>query len=261
MRSVRAGATCLGAALAAALAVPAGSAGASDYSNTCTSRDKRYVVEDGALYRASDRDRKQRLAYAVLEEQVLERREGYCLAKDGDGKESRFGFEASKSRRVVMVDDGPKRVRAELVCELAMDGLPAAYRCAREVVTRDDKTPEAVRSFAVGSRGAWHHNGSVMRLDAIDEARAFIYMNPRDGLRREGVSAETVLFTGERKGQDYAGTAYVFNRTCGQREYGVRGRVEDGERRVVLDGQAPILGPDCTVVGTRPDRLVFELKR
>lgn len=261
MRRVRRAGSCLGAVLAAVLGSAALPAAASDYSNMCASRDKRYAVEDGVLYRASDKDRKQRLAYAVLEEQVLERKDGYCLAKGSDGKESRYGFEFSKSRRVAMVDDGAKRVRTELVCELAMDGLPAAYRCAREVVTTDDKKPGPVRSFAVGTRGAWHHNGSVMRLDAIDDMRAFVYMNPREGLRREGVAAETVLFTGERKGAEYAGTAYVFNRICGQKEYAVRGRVEDGEHRVVLDGQAPILGADCTVVGTRPDTLVFELKR
>lgn len=261
MRRVRRAGSCLGVVLVAAQCAAAMPAIASDYSNTCTSRDKRYAVEDGVLYRASDKDRTKRLAYVVLEEQVLERKDGYCLAKGSDGKESRYGFEASKSRRVVMIDDGPKRVRAELICELAMDGLPAAYRCAREVVTTDERKPGPVRSFAVGTRGAWHHNGSVMRLDAIDETRAFVYMNPREGLRREGVSAETVLFTGERKGQDYAGTAYVFNRACGQKEYAVRGQVEDGEHRVVLEGAAPVLGPDCAVVGTRPDRLVFELKR
>lgn len=261
MTGVRLAGACLGAVLAAALGLPIAPAVASDYSNTCTSRDKRYAVEDGVLYRGADVHRKQRLGYAVIEEQILVRREGFCLAKGSDGKESRFGFEMSKSRRVVMVDDGTKRVRAELVCELAMDGLPAAYNCAREVVTADEKKPGPVRSFAVGARGAWHHNGSVMRLDAIDEMRAFVYMNPREGLRREGVSAETVLFTGERSGEAYAGTAYVFNRTCGQKEYAVRGQVEGGEHRVVLEGAAPILGPDCKVIGTRPDKLVFELKR
>lgn len=251
----------LGAALAAGLAAVASPAAASDYSNTCTSRDKRYVVEDGVLYRARDKDRKERLVYAVLEEQVLEQRVGYCLARGSEGKESRFGFQMRKSRRVAFVYDGVKRVRAELDCELASDGLPAAFECGREVVTADVRTPAPPRKFAVGARGAWHHNGSVMRLDAIDDLRAFIYMNPRAGLLQENVSAETVLFTGERVGNAYAGTAFVFNRACGQLEYAVRGRVEDDEHRVVLQGQAPIVGPGCKVAGTRPDTLVFELKR
>lgn len=110
-----------------------------------------------------------------------------------------------------------------------------------------------------GGPTLWNHNGSTMRLVADGSHRRFIYDSPRQGMRDEGVTAGTVLFDGNRNGERYSGTAYVFSGSCGLRAYRVQGTVSADQRWVTLRGQAPRLATNCAQIGSRPDELVFEL--
>jgi uncharacterized caspase-like protein len=110
-------------------------------------------------------------------------------------------------------------------------------------------------------RTLWNHNGSVMALVAAGSERRFYYQVPRQGIADQGVKPNTMLFRGVLSGSNYEGIAYLFSAKCGSREYRVRGPIEADGRRVVLRGQATRIDPNCSVVGTIPDELVFEYLR
>lgn len=64
---------------------------------------------------------------------------------------------------------------------------------------------------------------------------------------------------GEVVGDSYSGTAFVFDRRCGQVPYQVSGPILDGGRRVVMRGRAPRVNRQCSVYGYKDDVLEFEL--
>mgnify|MGYP001194461687 CR=1 FL=1 len=231
---------------------------ASDYFNECKSTDGRYIVEDEVLYRAGDKDRSTKLTYAIVEEQVLAERRSYCIPSNPEAQGQKFENYSRNSRQTVEIDDGGRVQRATLTCELAASGLPAAYDCAREVVTFDNKLPGPLRNYRLGTPGNWSHNNSVMRLDADGARRSFYYMNPRPGLRALGVSGGTLLFEGARDGYTYRGTARYFTRTCGVQQFPVSGTVSADESRIELTGVSQRLDAACNPSGTRQERLVFE---
>ncbi len=105
----------------------------------------------------------------------------------------------------------------------------------------------------------WDHNGSTVRLLADGSLRIFRYEKPRKGMLDAGARPGTLLFEGERQGTRYAGTAYVFSKTCGPIGYAVEGSVSSDQRRVELDGQAPKRNGNCAVISYRDDHLVFSL--
>lgn len=123
---------------------------------------------------------------------------------------------------------------------------------------RPDDVPLSAPSLA-GAPTAWNHNGSTMRLVADGARRKFLYDSPRPGIISEGVTPGALLFDGVRNGEVYRGTAYIFSRRCGRRPYEVSGSVGADQRSVVMTGQAPVLGRNCEVVGSKADTLVFEL--
>jgi len=224
---------------------------ASDYAHECRSADGLYEMSDEQLFAAGEEPRTA-IAYRTLKDTVLSERKGYCLSHG-----QHFQFEArSYLRRVrFQVDGNP--VEVEMLCELAADGLPAAYNCEKEVVTLQTNSGTASASTAV-----WTHNGSVMRLDAKGASRVFSYEKPRAGMRRVGARPGDVVFEGTREGTAYSGTAYMFSPNCGRTPYAVSGNVTPDDRRVMLEGQAPVLDADCKVTGYRRDRLRFDyLKR
>ena len=231
---------------------------ASDYSSECKSEDGKYVADDGGLYRSADEARANRLVYAILEEQVLEESEGYCLSDDPASQGQKYGNLYRKTRLKVRIGGGDGAKRAVLLCELASSGLPASYNCDHTVVTRKVDEPGPVQGYRPGSTGTWDHNGSVMKLEANAKERRLIYMNPRSGLMQAGVSANTVLFEGERTGDRYTGKARFFSKACGEQIFSVTGLVTKGERRIVLEGEAPTIDGNCRKVGKRHERLVFE---
>lgn len=103
----------------------------------------------------------------------------------------------------------------------------------------------------------WVHNGSIVKLVAQGGKREFYYEVPREGLTKVGVTPGTLLFSGQRSGKSYSGTAYIFNKRCGPVAYQVSGKVSDDDRQVTMEGQAPSVGADCQVVSTKPDTLIF----
>jgi hypothetical protein len=252
---------CRGLCVAVLIVLPM-TAGASDYSNECKSADGVYVVEDGQLFRAADKDRKSKLTYAIVEEQVLEESRGLCFSSNPEARGASYRNVFRKARQVLAIDrPGDTPVRITVMCELAASGLPAAFSCDREQTTMSRKTPGPAVRYTLGSPGTWSHNGSVMRLDADGQTRRLVYMNPRDGLRRVGVSGETTLFDGERMGNTYKGTARWFSATCGEQPFAVTGSVNAEESRIELTGDAPRLDAGCKPAGTRKERLVFERAR
>jgi formylglycine-generating enzyme required for sulfatase activity len=109
-------------------------------------------------------------------------------------------------------------------------------------------------STAADAASLWDHNGSVVSLEANGAIRKFHYTKPKPGLP---VTNGTLLFDGRKDGNNYSGTAYIFNRKCGPRGYSVSGPVSEDQRTVTMRGQAPRLDLNCKVIGYKDDRLVF----
>lgn len=282
MRILSRPALSLVAALVAGVAAPP--ANASDYSNVCRTADGAYEIDDGEL-RSVDPAGKQTPAipYTRVRETVLAHETGHCLSEAAKGQT--FKYEAKSSALRVAFTDGGQKREVDFICELAADGLPAAYNCDRRVVTAksdggkgEARRADATRTSSEPARAAepraaaepaakasvpgrsWLHNGSVMRLEGTGSERRFVYEAPRAGIRKVGAKPGTLLFEGQLDGQRYAGTAYVFAEGCPPQPYPVTGRLSDGGRRVVMTGKAPRLGPSCNATGTRDDTLVFTWK-
>jgi hypothetical protein len=117
----------------------------------------------------------------------------------------------------------------------------------------------ALLTFKAEAQSTWTHNGSLVSLSADGSARQFIYQDPRPAMREVGVAAGTVLFRGNRRGNNYTGTAYVFSSRCGALPYAVTGFVSSDDRQVVLHGTAPQVDTNCRVVAGRDDVLTFDL--
>jgi len=89
---------------------------------------------------------------------------------------------------------------------------------------------------AGGAASLWDHNGSVVSLEATGNVRKFYYKVPRSNLpATEGA----LLFEGERVGNSFIGTAYVFSTKCDPRGYAVRGFVTNNDQKIVMRGKAP----------------------
>ncbi len=235
---------------------------ASDYSHDCRSSDGQWRMWDEGLSASDDANQTQ-IPYTTLKDTVLSRREGYCLSKG-----QKFGFAAKTYVRRIKFKHQGQSYEVDMLCEMASDGLPAAFSCEKEVVTLDtlqnggggDGTSGSGNSSGSGgsSTALWAHNGSLMRLDANGKSRTFSYENPRPGMRKAGAKPGDVVFEGERDGQRYYGTAYIYSKSCGRQGYAVEGRVTAGDRGVILEGEAPVLDSGCNVKGTRRDVLRFD---
>ncbi|MGE0612559.1 MAG: caspase domain-containing protein, partial [Hyphomicrobiales bacterium] len=94
----------------------------------------------------------------------------------------------------------------------------------------------------------WNHNGSVVYLVAEGNRRAFYYHRPRSGMLQAGARPHDLLFEGWKEGNSYKGTAYLFSPVCGKAAYQVSGSVQNGDRRVVMQGTAPRLDNSCRAV-------------
>lgn len=106
----------------------------------------------------------------------------------------------------------------------------------------------------------WRYNGSDIKLLIRGTHRTFTYITPNPSLR-DLIKPNSVLFEGERVGNNYRGTAYLFNLNCPQTEYPVEGLIDDAGKSIILNGQRPVLGPECKPVRSMPDRLVFLFQR
>ena len=107
----------------------------------------------------------------------------------------------------------------------------------------------------------WDHNGSVMRLKASGNERAFFYESPRSGLWDVGVRPGTLLFNGVKTGNWYSGTARVFSAGCAPLEYFVEGPVRPDQLQVTVTGERAVYS-QCVFTGRyTTDVLVFTYLR
>lgn len=236
------------------LAVPAA---ASDHFHECRSPDGLFEVSDGSLYEVADKARKP-IPYQVVSETVLASRKGYCLAKG-----NKYAFEGRSYVQTIRFRMNAAPAEIRVLCELASDGLPAAYTCEKEVVTAETKAAPPKPSVGPAAPPAaqvdWFHNGSLVRLEAAGAERRFVYVRPRKGMSEAGARSGDPVFVGRREGKRYSGTAYVYSRACGRTGYPVSGAIGDDERSVTLEGDVPLLGPGCQPRAHRRDVLVFRL--
>lgn len=253
---------------------------ATDYTHDCRSSDGSYQMWDELLSAEAD-PKHESIPYTTVRDTVLSEKQGYCLSK---GK--KFEFEAKSYVRRVRFEREGRTQEIDLLCDLAADGLPAAFTCEQEVVTKDTgpsaaPPPAAPKPNVIEDDGSdgiplqddtpedglqsttaiWTHNGSVMRLDAEGVNRVFSYENPRPGMRKAGAKPGDVVFEGRREGNTYTGTATIFSKECGRASYPVRGEVSPDERSVVLTGQVPLIGKGCRITGHRRDVLRFDYVR
>jgi hypothetical protein len=105
-----------------------------------------------------------------------------------------------------------------------------------------------------GGGSTWEHNGSILRLRAEGPRRVFVYVRPAG---RVPARRDDIVFSGERSGSTYRGTAYQYSSRCGRIGYAVEGSVAPGDRQVTLRGDAPVRDDNCQIVGSRPDELIF----
>ena len=103
----------------------------------------------------------------------------------------------------------------------------------------------------------WNHNGFSVSLVSQGAKQKLFYESPRVGLLDAGVKPGTLLFEGQRNGQNFDGTAYQFYRTCKAHGYAVTGSASDDRKTITLKGKAPLLDMNCNVTGSRDDILVF----
>jgi hypothetical protein len=106
----------------------------------------------------------------------------------------------------------------------------------------------------------WDHDGSVVYLLALGAAREFHYREPRAGMVEAGARPGALLFRGAVANGQFAGTAFIFDRRCGQLPYPVSGPILDHDERVVLTGEAPLVGAKCRVQGHFTEVLEFRLQ-
>lgn len=249
------------AVLVAAVMVMAGAAGASDYVHQCRSADGNYVMNDEELQvfdRAKGYETGPSIPYKVLSKTVLSKSAGYCIARQAASGQRRYKHAASTYALQIRFRQNGQRIKTFMLCELASSGLPASYNCDREVTTLDWTIGQTKSEPGRGGGPGWYHNGSQVRIIAQGVRRRIVFVAPNRRLARLGVSAGDVLFDGRRDGNRYSGVAYAYTKRCRARAFDVSGRVEEGERRVVVRGSAPIFGRKCRIVDRRDARLVFD---
>jgi len=143
--------------------------------------------------------------------------------------------------------------KAKAAAELARRQAEAAAAAIQPAAPREYSPPQQ-SAFSY-----WMHNNSLVLMSRSGAGIRFVYENPRQGIRDEGVTQGTLLFEGIASGNTYNGTAYVFSGRCGTSfPYPVTGNMTPDGTQLRLIGQAPSrIGPDCNVVGYRNDSLLF----
>jgi len=119
--------------------------------------------------------------------------------------------------------------------------------------------PQSEGSHSSPEPTLWDHGGSVVYLIANGSMREFHYKEPRQGMLDAGARRGSLLFRGKSENGQYVGTAFIFDRRCGQFPYQVSGPILDNYERVLLTGQAPRVGSNCRIQGYFSDTLDFTL--
>ena len=118
-----------------------------------------------------------------------------------------------------------------------------------------------ILSQAAFADSFWNHNGSIMRLVAHGNERAFVYEVPSKKVYAAGARKGSILFDGYKNGNKYFGTSRVFSKNCYYNlAYKVSGNVYEGTK-VVLQGsrvEYDTRNGKCEPTGrTVSDKLVF----
>lgn len=178
---------------------------------------------------------------------------------------------SADQQQYVYTVGGYDGVRGQLLAaarrlESADSGVERAVTSDRAASTsRAALRPESRSSVDLGSipgptnqdsNNVWSHNGSILRLYAKGNQRAFYYERPRAGL---AAAPGDLLFDGQRNGDSFFGTARLFSSRCGVTAYDVAGRVGADRISVTMTGTAPIRNDACEIISYRTDVLRFDL--
>ena len=110
------------------------------------------------------------------------------------------------------------------------------------------------------TRTYWNLNGSIVYLVANGTTREFYFQEPSKDLRDLGATSGSLLFSGKAvNGSSYEGTVYVFNHPCEKVQYKATGPILDDYSRVVIEGEEPLIDPDCHEIGYKHGKLEFKL--
>lgn len=104
---------------------------------------------------------------------------------------------------------------------------------------------------------AWNYNGSTVLVWERGSQLAIRVKEPSDHLARNGGQLGSMIFLGERNGNQLSGTAYKFYPGCRPAGFSVQGSMNNG--RIVLQGIATELTPSCQVYTTYYDTLQFTM--
>ena len=230
----------------------------------CTSADGQYSIDfafgSGELV---EKGTGTTLHFRQISKTLLERKKSICRSISDPAKT----FDIIDERYILHISiEGKENTEPYLYCEYFWDSSPATgcgdvnsdlvkeHRVLVPTYKELGATQEVEPPMTL-----WDHNGSVMYLRVDGTHREFIYHQPKPGMIEQGALPDSLLFDGDAIGDRYAGQARIFNRRCGQFAYRVEGPILEGGRKVVLYGQAPRIDPRCRIIGTLPDRLVFDL--
>jgi uncharacterized protein len=139
----------------------------------------------------------------------------------------------------------------------------ARQACGSDVSCIKEKQIAALNAYqnygAPVKVSLWNYNGSKMLLIANGRLRKFFYEVPSPEMASAGARSGSISFDGQTIDQQYVGSAYLYNSTCGQITYQVSGPILDDYERVVLQGAAPRFGPNCAPQGYATASLEFRL--
>lgn len=252
--------------LALILTLFAAPAEAGDYSHQCRSSDGAYAMNDEEL-RVFDAAKGQEtgpsITYEVLNRIELSKHAGYCVARNAPPGQQRFAYEGTTYALHIAFRQHGENVKLFMLCDRASSGLPATYNCDRDVKTLEwhagavAGTPKNTSEPPPNSP-RWLIDGSEVEIVASGANRRIVYVKPNAAATGRGISAGDVLFEGRRNGDRYVGKMQNQTRGCGTVAFDVSGRVEIGERQVILTGLRPLQNKACRTIDRRAVRLVFE---
>ena len=109
------------------------------------------------------------------------------------------------------------------------------------------------------AQSTWEHNGSTFEIISNGTNVVIRYLDPRAGMRDEGVVPGTVLMYGTVADGHFSGVGRVFSGRCGRAyEYEFTGIFSNDGRRIEVTGTVPSkIDRNCNVTGTRTDNGLF----
>ena len=113
----------------------------------------------------------------------------------------------------------------------------------------------------------WKLNGSIIGLKQSGSHRKFVYLLPRESLKKYGIVKGSIWFEGTNSGDTYRGVLSVFRGGCRPATYqaigDLAGEEENSSLSISFDGIAPMRSGTCVETSKRKvtDVLSFYKKR